>query len=132
MLGLLVCDIIFIMKKYKIMFWVTTLLIFVTQGVMELVAYFNGTATPGIVGLGYPEYFVGMIVFAKVMGSLALVIPQVPKGVKEWAYAGFAFDFIAALLSMYFVMGVSVYLAFPVIALVILKVSYYSYHKLNK
>ena len=119
------------MKKYKIMFWVSTLLIFITQGVMELVAYFNGTAAPGVTGLGYPVYFVGFIVVAKVLGSIALVVPQIPKGVKEWAYAGFTFDFVAAFISMYFVMGASVYLAFPIIALVILWVSYYSFHKLN-
>lgn len=119
------------MKKYKIMFWVTTLIIFITQGVMEVVAYMNGTASGGIVSLGYPAYFVGMIVFAKALGSLALVIPQVPKGVKEWAYAGFAFDFIAALLSMYFVMGMSGFLIIPVIAIVVLYVSYRSYHKLH-
>ena len=113
------------------MFWVSTLLIFITQGVMELAAYFNGTAAPGVTGLGYPVYFVGFIVVAKVLGSIALVVPQVPKGVKEWAYAGFAFDFIAALISMYFVMGMSGFLALPIIALVILKVSHYSYHKLN-
>lgn len=119
------------MKKYKIMFWVTTLLIFLTQGVMEVVSYMNGSASAGIVGLGYPEYFVGIVVFAKVLGSLALVIPQVPKTIKEWAYAGFAFDFIAALLSMYFVMGVSTFLLLPVIAIVVLFVSYRSYHKLH-
>ncbi len=119
------------MKKYKIIFWVSTLLIFVTQGVMELVAYFNGTADDAIVSMGYPLYFVGFIVVAKVLGSIALVVPQIPKGVKEWAYAGFAFDFIAALVSMYFVMGMSGFLALPIIALVILKVSHYSYHKLN-
>lgn len=119
------------MKKYKIMFWVSTLLIFVTQGVMEVFAYFDGTAAEGVMGLGYPAYFVGFIVVAKILGSIALVVPQIPKGVKEWAYAGFAFDFIAALISMYYVMGVSVFLAFPIIALLVLKVSHYSYHKLN-
>lgn len=113
------------------MFWVSTLLIFVTQGVMEAAAYYNGTAAEGITGLGYPAYFAGFVVLAKVLGSIALVIPQIPKGVKEWAYAGFAFDFIAALISMYYVMGVSGFLALPVVALVILMTSRYSYYKLN-
>ncbi len=124
-------DIIFFMKKYKIMFWVSTLLIFITQGVMELVAYFNGTAAEGIVGLGYPAYFVGFVVIAKILGSVVLVVPQAPKGIKEWAYAGFTFDFVAALVSMYYVMGITNFLAFPVIAIFVLFVSYYSYHKLN-
>ncbi len=119
------------MKKYKIMFWVATGLIFITQGVLELLAYFNGTAVSGIVGLGYPAYFAVMLVFAKVLGSLALVIPQIPARIKEWAYAGFAFDFIAAFVSMWAVAGISGFLFLPIIALVILYISYNSYHKLK-
>ncbi len=119
------------MKKYKIMFWVATSLIFITQGIMEMVAYFNGTAETGIIPLGYPHYFVTMIVVAKVLGSLALILPQIPAKVKEWAYAGFTFDFIAALISMWVVFGFSSFLLFPVIAIVILGISYYSFHKIN-
>jgi DoxX-like family len=119
------------MKKYKIMFWVSTSLIFITQGVMEVISYLNGAATPGIVSLGYPEYFVGMLVFTKVIGSIALIAPMAPKTLKEWAYAGFTFDFIAAMLSMYFVMGMTGFVLIPLIAIAILAMSYYSYHKLN-
>ncbi len=113
------------------MFWASTLLIFITQGVMEVISYFNGTIHEGITSLGYPIYFVGMLVFAKALGSIVLVAPQFPKKIKEWAYAGFAFDFIAAFFSMYFVMGVSMFLIIPVIAMLVLFVSYRSYHKLH-
>ena len=51
-------------------------------------------AKEGIRHLGYPEYFGNALVVFKILGVLALVIPQIPKRVKEWAYAGFAFDFI--------------------------------------
>ena len=47
-------------------------------------------AKQGIRHLGYPEYFGMTLVIFKILGVLALIIPQVPKRVKEWAYAGFA------------------------------------------
>ncbi len=120
------------MKKPVIAFWVSTSLIFITQSVLELVAYFSGAAEVGVVGLGYPAYFVEMLVVAKVLGGLALILPQVPAKIKEWAYAGFTFDFIAAFISMWAVGGFSGVLALPIIAMAVLMVSYRAYHNLNK
>jgi len=60
-----------------------------------------------------------------------LVIPQIPKRVKEWAYAGFAFDFIFASISHGAVDGMNVQTFFPMFVLGILVVSYVYYHKLN-
>jgi hypothetical protein len=37
--------------------------------------------------------------WAKVAGVLALLIPTVPARLKEWAYAGFAFNLISALIA---------------------------------
>ena len=50
---------------------------------------------------------------------------------KEWAYAGFAFDFIGACVSHWAVGGLSFDAIFPLIVLGILAVSYVTYHKLN-
>jgi hypothetical protein len=72
-----------------------------------------------------------MLAVFKVLGSLALVLPVVPKRVKEWAYAGFGFDFISAFISLVVVDGLNAAALFPVVALVVLVVSYVSYHKLN-
>lgn len=113
------------------MFWISTLLIVFTQGVGELVSYLNGSAQMGIVGLGYPMYFVLILVVAKILGSIALATPQIPKKVKEWAYAGFTFDFVMAFISIWVVFGFSMFLLGPIIALIILAISYYSYNKLN-
>lgn len=49
--------------------------------------------------LGYPLYFMTILGVAKLLGALALAIPVVPRGVKEWAYAGFVFNLIAAIAS---------------------------------
>jgi hypothetical protein len=60
-----------------------------------------------------------------------LVIPQLPKRVKEWAYAGFTFDFLFASISHYSVDGFDFQTIFPLIVLVILMISYIYFHKLN-
>lgn len=56
-------------------------------------------AKEGTRRLGYPEYFGTALVVFKILGVLAMVIPQIPKRIKEWAYAGFAVDFIFATIS---------------------------------
>ena len=48
--------------------------------------------------LGYPPYFLGMLGLAKLLGVAALVVPRFPT-LREWAYAGFTFDLVAASIS---------------------------------
>src|SRR5262247_1911031 len=48
--------------------------------------------------LGYPVYFVMILGFWKMLGSIALVIPGFPR-VKEWAYAGIFFNMTGAAVS---------------------------------
>lgn len=119
------------MKKYKISFWLATGFIFLLEGVMPALTSQTEMAKEGIRHLGYPDYFGVMLAVFKVLGSLALVLPVVPKRVKEWAYAGFGFDFISAFISLVVVDGLNAAALFPVVALVVLVVSYVSYHKLN-
>ncbi len=85
----------------------------------------------GILGLGYPSYFIGMLTAYKILGSLALVIPRVPERIKEWAYAGFAFDFISASISIWAVAGFGWTVFFPMIFMAILAVSYIYRHKIH-
>ncbi|MBP6859245.1 MAG: DoxX family protein [Candidatus Magasanikbacteria bacterium] len=120
------------MKKEKIIFWAATGFIFLLEGLMPALTSQTEFAKEGIRHLGYPDYFGVMLVVFKVLGSLALVIPVVPKRVKEWAYAGFGFDFISAFVSLAVVDGIKLStLFFPVVALGILIVSYVYYHKIN-
>lgn len=119
------------MKKYKIIFWITTGLIFLFEGVMSAFTGHSEMSITGITSLGYPIYFVTVIVVFKVLGSLALIVPHVPARVKEWAYAGFGFDFICAFISIWAVSGFGGALALPFVAMVILALSYISHHKLH-
>jgi hypothetical protein len=119
------------MKKDKIIFWTTTIIIFLFEGVMPALTSQTELAKEGIRHLGYPVYFGNALVVFKVLGTLTLVIPQIPKRLKEWAYAGFAFDFIFASISYFAVEGVVFFSFFPYIFLGILAISYIYYHKLN-
>ena len=120
------------MKKDKIIFWTTTSIIFLFEGVMPALTSQTEMAKEGIKHLGYPDYFGTMLAIFKVLGALALIIPQIPARIKEWAYAGFTFSLIAACVSNCAVTGVNGMAFFPIIILAILVVSYIYFHKLNK
>lgn len=89
-------------------------------------------AKEGIRHLGYPAYFGNALVVFKVLGALALIIPQVPPRIKEWAYAGFIFNFLFASISHFAVDGFHFQSLFPLLILGILFISYLSYHHLQR
>ena len=83
----------------RVGYWATTgvtALVFASGGA----AYLAGAATPlrGMAELGYPPYFVTLLGLWKLLGSLAIVAPRLPR-LKEWAYAGIAFDLTGAVVS---------------------------------
>lgn len=97
--------------------------------------FFNGrsNASPYLSNrtshLGYPAYFGNALVVFKVLGALSLGIPQVPKRLKEFAYAGFTFNFLFESISHFAVDGIGFQSFFPLIFLVILWISYTYYNK---
>jgi hypothetical protein len=119
------------MKKHKIIFWVTTGFLFLFEGVMPALTFNSEMAKEGITHLGYPLYFGTTLAVFKVLGAICLIVPQVPKRLKELAYAGFAFDFLFATISHLVVDGFNFQSLFPLIVLAILVVSYFSFQKLN-
>ncbi|MFC5624312.1 DoxX family protein [Algoriphagus winogradskyi] len=118
-------------KRDKIIFWTATSFIFLFEGLMPALTSQTELAKEGIRHLGYPLYFGNALVVFKVCGTLILMIPKFPKRVKEWAYAGFTFDFIFACISHWAVDGFGFQTIFPLIILAILAVSYSYFHKLN-
>jgi DoxX-like family len=117
------------MKKANIFYWISTIIIVLFEGVMPAFTWNTPLAQEGMRHLGYPSYFGGLLVIFKVGGALLLLIPQVPPRVKEWAYVGFAFDFIFAFLSLVNVDGPVAMSFFPLIIFGILIVSYVNYHR---
>jgi len=119
------------MKTAKILFWTTTIIIFLFEGVMPALTSQTELAKEGTRHLGYPAYFGMALVVFKVVGTIILILPQVSARIKEWAYAGFGFDFIFASISHFAVDGMDFQSFFPLIIFGILIVSYVNYHKLR-
>ncbi len=117
------------MKKINIIYWTTTIIIVLMEGVLPAFTSQTEFAKEGIRHLGYPEYFGNAFVIFKVLGAIVLIIPKIPNRVKEWAYAGFAFDFIFASISYFAVDGITYQAFFPWIFFGLLVISYISYHK---
>lgn len=87
-------------KTITILYWIFTILF---AGLMIFTAI--GGIGPNeetmkifVNGLGYPVYFIQFISWAKIIGSIAILIPGLKK-IKEWAYAGLFFDLGGAVFS---------------------------------
>ena len=114
-------------KSINIVYWITT-------GLLALLMF--GSAIPDVMvsemavkgmhdGLCYPLYFIPFLGVAKILGVIAILIPGYPR-LKEWAYAGFAFDLIAAMYSHFSShqpwAGIFIFMA-------LFAAAYYFYHK---
>jgi hypothetical protein len=119
------------MKTNKIIYWVSTGFIFLFDTIMPALTSHLPLAVESIKHLGYPDYFRVQLTIFKVIGGLLLIIPQVPSRLKEWAYVGFAINFISASVAHAIVDGFGFFMIMPLIILGILILSYVSYHKLN-
>lgn len=116
------------MKRTNTLYWIFTSL---------FAAFMIFTSIPDILmspeavtfmsHLGYPNYFMPFIGVAKILGSIAILIPGFPQ-LKEWAYAGLAFDLIGAVYSVIAVDGLNVGLTFFMLPFGFLILSYRFYH----
>ncbi|MBC7998203.1 MAG: DoxX family protein [Leptolyngbya sp.] len=66
-------------------------------GLMEII--FPEIPTKMLSQLGYPSYVVYILGTAKFLGGLAIVFGNRFPKLKEWAYAGYAFDLGGAMIS---------------------------------
>ncbi len=116
------------MKTQKIVYWSVTGLLSAGM-LMSAMMYLskNPQIVDGFKILGLPMYFISFLGLAKGLGAIALLQPKFEK-IKEWAYAGFAFTFIGAT---WFHISTQTPFAGPLIALLLLGVSYWFRNKLN-
>ena len=82
-------------------FWIVTGLFCLE---MSFTAYYELVRLPeaaqAFARLGFSaEWFRVELSWAKVVGVVALLVPKVPARLKEWAYAGFAFNLVSALIA---------------------------------
>lgn len=83
----------------KITYWVSTGLV-AALSVFAAFAYLSGSpqAVQGFAHVGYPQQLRIILGIAKLLGAIILVVPGLAK-LKEWAYAGFTFAWISAIVA---------------------------------
>jgi hypothetical protein len=116
-------------KTTKIIYWITTGLIalFTLPGIF----FINSKqAVEGMQLLGIPHWLQMEIGIGKFIGALILIIPMLPKRLKEWAYVAFGIDVLSATIGAVSVNGVALLSFEPLIFFAILLVSYTCYHKI--
>ncbi|HUZ95944.1 MAG TPA: DoxX family protein [Edaphobacter sp.] len=87
-------------KTMVVAFWIVTVLFCVEMIFTAYWEWFTPQAAQAFARLGFPAAsFRVELSVAKLLGVLALLIPAIPGRVKEWAYAGFAFNLLSALIA---------------------------------
>jgi hypothetical protein len=119
------------MKTKKIVYWISTSIIALMM-LFSGYSYFGPMGEEGFKHLGFPDFFRIELAIAKILGGLAIILPFVPRLVREFAYAGFAITFISASIAHFstgdpFFNGIM-----PLVFLGILAASYFTYEKIKK
>jgi hypothetical protein len=85
-------------KGMVVGFWIATALFCLQIGFTAYAQLRLPQVAAAFRHLGFPDYFRVELSLAKLLGLVLLVAP-VPARVKEWVYAGFAFDVGSALIA---------------------------------
>ncbi len=110
------------MNKNKIVYYAATVLLSLLMLFSAGMYVFNhAEIIKAFEHLGYPTYIIYPLATAKILGLIA-IWSNYSKSLKEWAYAGFFFDFILAWSAHYFAGDGAFSLAIP--ALIFLAASY--------
>ena len=117
-------------KTTKILYWASTVILalFIIPGIFFVK---SEMALKGTAHLGLPMWFHWELSIGKFIGGLFLILPFLPKRLKEWTYVAFGIDFISAFIAIIAVDGVTGMWWSPVIMFIVLITSYLTYHKLN-
>jgi uncharacterized membrane protein YphA (DoxX/SURF4 family) len=111
-------------NKRLIGYWLATgIICFIMGGGGVMDALRTDEALEIFARLGYPAYFAFLLGVAKLLGVVAILVPGFPR-LKEWAYAGFTFDLLAAAASHAAVGDPAFEIAFPIAFLIPLAMSH--------
>ena len=120
------------MKKVKALYWIFTGLFIAFMLVTSLSQVISSKGAEEVMTiLQMPMYLLPLLGISKLLAIAAIVISGFPK-IKEWAYAGVMFDFIAATYCMIAVGGTIDKWGFMILPILLCGLSYYFYDKLLK
>ena len=117
------------MESIKIIYWVSTVLVSLTMVYSSYSDLRSAAVQQAFVHLGFPAYFRIQLGVMKIIGIVLLLAP-LPNFSKEWAYSGFAITFVSAFIAHTLSGDPMSSRIAPLIVLVFLLVSYFSFHQL--
>ena len=112
-------------KRNKIIYWIATIWLglgMLSTAIVQLLRMKEQEEM--FTNLGYPLYFLTLLGFWKILGTVTVLMPKVPL-LKEWAYAGFFFAMSGAVVSHLAVGGNATEIFGPTLLLVLTMVSWY-------
>lgn len=117
------------MKLLRIIYWIATILL----SLLMLFAAFNYIFKHALIldvfaKLGFPAYIIYPLAAAKLLGITAILTKK-SRTLKEWAYAGFFFNFILAA-SAHINANDGINVAPALVSLVLLAISYFTDRKI--
>ena len=115
------------MKRDKLIYWISTGIVSVVM-IFSILSFtfFEYAMYPegAFKHLGLPPYFKIEITIAKMLGLLALLIPNIPSKIKEFAYFGFGITLFSASFAHFSTGDGFLYIIDPLLFLGCLIVSY--------
>ena len=119
-------------RVLRAIYWISTLLFVLPQAWNAFLMLIEAPRmAETITHLGYPIYFMKMLGCAKLIGAFALVALGPGSTIKEWAYAGFAFDSIGACASLVASGDILLLASIPLLFLAALMASYATWKRLG-
>ncbi|MGX5690910.1 DoxX family protein [Arcticibacter tournemirensis] len=116
------------MKTNKVTYWVVTIIVSVMMINSAVMYITKPEIKQAFAHLGFPSYFRVELAALKVIGAIVLLAP-LSRSFKEWAYAGFAITFVSAFIAHSASGDPASARIMPVIFLILLVVSYITYHR---
>lgn len=111
------------MKTQKVIYWIATTLLTLLVLFSAGMYFFNhGEVVKAFTALGFPTYIIYPLATLKIMGMI-VILTNIGGNIKEWAYAGFFFNFVLAFFAHVMVSDGDQYGA--LMALVLLLISYF-------
>jgi hypothetical protein len=130
------------LKRDQVVYWASTAIVCFIMSFSVINFVFNdhfpfpNGRESAFVHLGLPHYFKVELTTAKILGVLALLVPRVPRKVKEFAYFGFGLTLVSAAIAHFSVgdaRNLSVlYVVDPLFFFAVLIVSYVYWNKLGQ
>jgi DoxX-like protein len=116
-------------RKATIIYWTTTGIVAAVMLLSAYYFYFSAAAEQAFHHLGLPRYFRDELTVAKALGGLALLIPAVPKRIKEFAYFGCGLTILSAVIAHTASGDGIAHIIDPLLIFGVLVVSYVYYHR---